>query len=216
MWLVWPIATVTAMPTIALPKPRLESSYSVEAALANRRSVRSFSDAPISLAELGQLLWAAQGITSDEGYRTAPSAGALYPLEIYAMVGNVDGLAPGIYKYTPRDHSLKTWRSEDRRAALAAAAYDQASVMDNAVVIVLCAVPARTARKYGERSTRYIFMEVGHSAQNVFLQAQSLGLAAVVVGAFSDEAAERVLELPERESLLYLMPVGLATGVGPD
>ena len=201
--------TVTAdVPIVELPSPRTDGGESVEAALASRRSVRDFAEAPVSLAELGQLLWAAQGVTSKAGYRTAPSAGALYPLEVYAVVGNVNTLTPAVYRYRPQDHALHHWRDEDRRAALAAAALDQAWVRDAAAVIVFCAVAARTERKYGQRSGQYIAIEVGHAAQNVFLQAQSLGLAAVVVGAFNDSAVEDVLELPEKENVLYLMPTG--------
>jgi SagB-type dehydrogenase family enzyme len=193
---------------ISLPQPRLASDFSIEEALQNRRTVRDFAQAPITLADLSQLLWAAQGITSPEGYRTAPSAGALYPLEVYLVVGNVEDLAPAIYRYDPDRNALKTWQSGDRRAALTHAALRQRWMEDSAVVLAFCAVSSRTTGKYGDRGERYIFIEVGHAAQNVFLQAQSLGLAAAAVGAFEDRAVGRVLDLPGKEHALYLMPIG--------
>ncbi len=200
--------TARTMATIPLPEPRLVSDVSVEAALLNRRSVRDFSAQPITLAELGQLLWAAQGITSRKGYRTAPSAGALYPLEMYAVVGNVEGLAPGVYRYDPDRHELETWRDGDQRGSVARAALRQRWIRDSAAVLAFCAVPSRTTGKYGNRGERYVLIEVGHAAQNVFLQAGALGLAAVVVGAFRDRDLNEVLELSRGEEAVYLMPIG--------
>jgi SagB-type dehydrogenase family enzyme len=199
-----------ASSTIALPEPRLQSEYSVEEALQNRRSVRQFSQAPIRLNDLGQLLWAAQGITSKRGFRTAPSAGALYPLEIHVLAGNVDGLSTGTYRYQPEQHTLVRRRDDDQRSALADAAAQQTWVREGVVVLVLSAVSRRTERKYGGWSERYILIEVGHAAQNVFLQAQSLGLATAVVGAFRDDEVAELLELPRGERPIYLMPVGHA------
>ena len=203
-----PAADVSS--TITLPEPRVRSEYSVEEALENRRTVREFSRAAVSLKDLGQLLWAAQGITSKRGFRTAPSAGALYPLEIHVVAGNVDGLAPGTYRYEPERHALAPRQVGDQRKALAEAALRQNWVRESAAVLVFSAVSSRTQKKYGGRSERYIFIEVGHAAQNVFLQAQSLGLAAAVVGAFRDDEAAELLELPRGERPIYLMPVGHA------
>ena len=200
--------TTKMMATIPLPEPRLESGYSVEEALLNRRSVRDFSAQPITLAELGQLLWAAQGVTSRNGYRTAPSAGALYPLEVYAVVGAVEGLAPGIYGYQPGAHELEARRAGDYRSSLSQAALGQQWIRDSAAILVFCAVSSRTTAKYGRRGESYILMEVGHAGQNVFLQAQALGLSAVVVGAFRDAAVNELLTLPRGENALYLMPIG--------
>lgn len=196
--------------TISLPEPRVRSEYSVEEALENRRTVRDFSRAPVTLKDLGQLLWAAQGITSKRGFRTAPSAGALYPLEIHVLAGNVDGLAPGVYRYRPERHVLTPRRSGDQRQALAEAAMQQSWVGESAAVLVFSAVSSRSRKKYGHRSERYVFIEVGHAAQNVFLQAQSLGLAAAVVGAFRDDEVAQLLQLPGGERPIYLMPVGHA------
>jgi SagB-type dehydrogenase family enzyme len=191
-----------------LPPPRLTGTLSVEEALQARRSVRGYTNEAITLAELGQLLWAAQGITSEPGLRTAPSAGALYPLEVYVVAGNVEGLAPGVYKYQPAKHTLTQVLGGDRRAALWKAALEQAPVRDAPVSLVLTAVHARTAQKYRGRAERYVHIEVGHAAQNVYLQAESLNLGTVAVGAFDDDTLGDALSLPTNERPLYLMPVG--------
>ncbi|NIR60377.1 MAG: SagB/ThcOx family dehydrogenase [Gammaproteobacteria bacterium] len=191
-----------------LPEPRLAGAHPLERLLAQRRCVRSFANAALSLAELGQLLWAAQGITDPEGLRTAPSAGALYPLELYSVVGAVDGLEAGIYRYRPEGHQLKQTAAGDRRGPLARAALGQSWLGDAAVVIALAAVLERTSRKYGRRAERYVPMEVGHAGQNLFLQAEALDLAAAVVGAFDDGEVATVLGLPAGAQPLSLMPVG--------
>jgi SagB-type dehydrogenase family enzyme len=173
-----------------------------------RRSVREFRDDPITLAQLSQLLWAAQGITDSRGLRTAPSAGALYPLELYVLAGDVAGLPEGIYKYRVNGHKLLRLSAEDRRRQLERAAWDQDYVRRNAALIVFAAVESRTTGKYGRRGLRYIHIEVGHAAQNVMLQAQALGLGAAVVGAFDDDRVEDLLDVPGNEQALYLMPIG--------
>lgn len=196
------------MDAIHLPSPRLDSAFSVERALKQRRSVRDFSGAALTLAETGQLLWAAQGVTSPEGLRTAPSAGALYPLEIILVAGNVTGLPPGVYAYAPAGHTLKALAAGDRRAGLAQAALSQQWMLDAPAVIAFCADERLATRKYGGKGVSYIYTEVGHAAQNVFLQAQALGLGAAVVGAFDDARAAALLQLPREQRPLYLMPVG--------
>lgn len=193
---------------IKLPPPRQDSEVSVERALRERRSIREFGDAPITLEQLSQLLWAAQGTTSRQGFRTAPSAGALYPLELYVLAGNVDGLPAGLFRYRPRDHSLLSVASDDRRKKMQRAALGQEWVGHNAVLIVFCSVDSRTTAKYGRRGVRYIHIEVGHAAQNIMLQVQALGLGSAVVGAFDDDSVAKILELPENERPLYLLPVG--------
>ncbi|HBH35925.1 MAG TPA: nitroreductase [Gammaproteobacteria bacterium] len=193
---------------INLPEPRLESDYSIEQAIHNRRSVREFSNKPLSLAEVSQLLWSAQGVTDDKGLRSAPSAGALYPLTLYLVVGNVKGLKPGIYQYAPDGHQLRKMKNGDSRKDVARAALQQYWIQESAAVLIFSAIEKRTTRKYGQRGIRYIHIEVGHSAQNLFLQAQSLGLAAAVVGAFDDSRIETIMNLPTEEQLLYLMPLG--------
>jgi SagB-type dehydrogenase family enzyme len=188
---------------ISLPTPRLKGTLTLEEVLAQRRSVREFVDTPLTEAELGQLLWAAQGITHPAGLRTVPSAGALYPLEVYAVT------RAGVYRYEPEGHRLVVQVEGDVRPALHAAALRQDAVLNAAVVIVITAVYARTVQKYGEeRSPRYVHLEAGHAAQNVLLQAVALGLGAVPIGAFYDEQVQQVLALPSDHAPLYLIPVG--------
>ena len=193
---------------IELPSPRQNSEFSLERALRERRSVRQFRDDAITLSQLSQLLWSAQGITDSRGFRTAPSAGALYPLEIYVMVGNVSELPVGLYKYRPADHKLFRVSNEDRREQTRQAAWGQEWVSKNAVLIVFSSVDSRTTGKYGSRGIRYVHIELGHAAQNVLLQAQALGLGAAIVGAFHDDSVEDILDLPKNERAVYLIPIG--------
>ncbi|KFD40644.1 nitroreductase [Peptococcaceae bacterium SCADC1_2_3] len=193
---------------VKLPAPRYDSPTSVEAALCARRSVRDYKDLPLTLAEVSQLLWAAQGITSTRGFRTAPSAGALYPLEVYLEVGKVKELSSGIYKYELFKHELIKYLAGDKRTALANAALRQSCVKNGAVNIIFSAVYERITGKYGERGIRYVYLEAGHAAQNVCLQAVSLGLGAVVVGAFRDIEVQKVVNMPAQEHPLYIIPVG--------
>ena len=194
--------------TVALPQPRLAGSVSVEEALLERRSVRQYSDDSLRLEEASQLLWAAQGVTADWGGRTAPSAGALYPLEMYLAAVRIEGLAAGVYKYVPNGHKLAAVSMGDVARELADAALGQGSIRDAAAVLVFTAVYERTTSKYSERGIRYVHMEAGHAAQNVLLQATALGLGCVVVGAFDDEALTGVLNAPLEEIPLCLIPVG--------
>ena len=212
-WLLFGItlcamSAVRSSETIKLPGPRLESDFSVEQAIHNRRSVREFSNKPLSLVEVSQLLWSAQGMTDDEGLRSAPSAGALYPLVLYIVAGNIKDLEPGIYQYSPDRHILRRIKEGDTRKELASAALQQDWVKDSAALLIFSAIEKKTTWKYGKRGVRYIHIEVGHSAQNAFLQAQSLGLGAAVVGAFDDSRIGTILNLPAGEQVLYLMPVG--------
>ncbi len=193
---------------IKLPAPNLHGTVSLEDSLVRRRSVRDYSQEPLNLGELSQLLWAAQGITGDWGARTAPSAGALYPLEVYALVGNVQGLAAGIYHYIPNDHDIVLTTPGDMRLQLAGAALGQTSVKSAAVDLVFTAVYPRITRKYGERGIRYTHMEIGHAAQNVCLQAAAMGLGTVPIGAFDDIKVGTLLKLPKDEAPLYIIPVG--------
>jgi len=194
--------------TVKLPDPRREGSVSLEAAIQARRSVREFADEPLSLEEVGQLLWAAQGITSPEGARAAPSAGGTYPLEILVAAGHVTGLEPGVYRYRPAGHELVPIVSGDVRVRLAEASMDQAWVAEAAVDVVIAAVYARTTERYGERGVRYVHLEAGHAAENLCLQATALGLGAVTVGAFSDEEAAATLHMSQEEEPMYVIPVG--------
>jgi SagB-type dehydrogenase family enzyme len=195
------------MKSVELPEPRTRSQVSIETALRERRSVREYAPEPVTLAEVSQLLWAAQGVTdARQGLRTAPSAGALYPLELYLVAGNIEGLRDGLYRYRPAPHRLLAIGPGDRREALAEVALRQSFLRDSAGVLVFTAVPRRTTAKYGRRGLRYVYMEAGHSGQNVYLQAVSLGLATVVVGAFDDADLQEVLGIEEEP--LYLMPFG--------
>ncbi|MDX1697723.1 MAG: SagB/ThcOx family dehydrogenase [Thiohalobacterales bacterium] len=206
-----PVAAAQTMQeplVIELPQPQTAAGMPVERTLRQRRSVRRFSDRPLELTDAAQLLWSAQGITSRDGLRTAPSAGALYPLEIYLAAGNVNGLPAGIWHYRPDGHRLVQLSDSDVRTPLARAALDQAWVREAAAVVVFAAVFERTLRKYGKRGTRYVHIEAGHAAQNLFLQAVSLDIRTVVVGAFRDADVAAVLDLPEDHAPLILMPLG--------
>lgn len=197
---------------ISLPTPRLSGDLSVEAAIANRRSRREYGDAPLSLREVGQLAWAAQGVTDVRtSHRAAPSAGALYPLELYAVVGEggVRELVPGVYRYEPAGHELATVVARSVQADLADAALGQDSVATSAMNLVITAVDRRTTGKYGRRGERrYVPMEAGHAAENVYLQAESLGLGTVTIGAFYDGRVRELLSLAAAERPLYVLPVG--------
>lgn len=193
---------------LALPLPRTKGEISLEQCLLRRRSVRSYSNTALSLAQISQLLWAAQGITAEDYLRTAPSAGALYPLELYLVAGNVDGVSPGLYHYRPEQHELVLVKPGHLQRRLAQAALGQDCVANAAAIILFTAVYARTSGKYGRRATRYVHIEIGHAAQNVCLQATALGLGTVTVGAFEDEEVKRVAALPESYEPVYLMPVG--------
>lgn len=197
-----------AVSALALPEPRTKSEVSLEQCLWKRRSIRSYADAPLSLAVVSQLLWAAQGITAEGYLRTAPSAGALYPLEVYLVAGNVDGVAAGIYHYRPERHELVLIKAGDLRPELTRSALGQDCVGDAAAMILFAAVYARTSGKYGQRAARYVHMEAGHAAQNVCLQATALGLGTVTAGAFADDEVKRVMALPDNHDPIYMLPVG--------
>ena len=195
---------------VRLSEPRYASNTSVEKALSERRSIRSYEDEPLTLRDLSQLLWAAQGTTDPRGFRTAPSAGALYPLELYVAAGNVTDLPDGVYKYKPYEHELVKIAEGDKRIELSRAALGQGSIREGAAVIIFSAVYERTTVKYGERGMRYVHIEVGHAAQNVYLQAASLNLGTVIVGAFYDDEVKKIMGMRENEEPLCLMPVGKA------
>jgi SagB-type dehydrogenase family enzyme len=193
---------------IKLPQPVHDGRTSLEKTLQERRSIRQYKNAPIALSDLSQLLWASQGISGSGGRRTAPSAGALFPLNVYIIAGNVTGLSAGIYSYDPHKHELTRVAEGDARAEMSKAALGQSSIKSAPAVLVLSAVYERTTVKYGERGIRYVHMEAGHAAQNIYLQAAALNLGTVVIGAFDDDGIRRVLRMTGREHPLYLMPVG--------
>ncbi|MCK4577286.1 MAG: SagB/ThcOx family dehydrogenase [Candidatus Marinimicrobia bacterium] len=211
---------------IRLPSPRHDSGTSVEKALLTRRSIRKYTEDPLSISEISQILWAAQGLTMkienpssvwrgsqwQGGLRTAPSAGALYPLELYLVAGNVDDLPEGVYRYYPSDHKIVRVLEGDRRAQLSKAAFTQVQIATAPAAVVISAVYERTAVKYGERARRYVHIEVGNATQNIYLQAVSLGIGTVLIGAFSDSSVKEVMALPEEESPLGIMPLGRIGG----
>ncbi|MEN8007811.1 MAG: SagB/ThcOx family dehydrogenase [Candidatus Krumholzibacteriota bacterium] len=193
---------------VKLPDPNRQGELSVEEGLQKRRSVREYAPGPLKLEDVAQILWAAQGFNDPEGYRTAPSAGALYPLEVYLVVGEVSDLPAGVYHYRPRQHDLVLVKSGDMRGPLFSASIRQEYVRDAPAVLAIAGVFERTARKYGQRARRYVHMEVGHAAQNVYLQAVAIGLGTVMVGAFDDGDVQKLLGLPQDHEPLALMPLG--------
>jgi SagB-type dehydrogenase family enzyme len=196
---------------IRLPPPPHKGTLSLEEAIARRRSKRDFTSEPISLSQLSQILWAAQGITDTlREFRTAPSAGATYPLEVFVVCGRngIEGVDDGIYHYNVAQHSLARHHKGDVRLELARAALGEQSIYQAPLNIVICAIYQRTTPRYGGRAERYVHMEVGHAGQNIYLQAVALGLVTVAVGAFHDEEVREVLRLDKQYKPLYIMPVG--------
>ena len=201
----------TADNVVALPEPKRTGKISLEEAIYNRRGTRVFENKSLTLQQISQLLWAAGGKAIDGlsgPSRSAPSAGGLYPLEYILVAGNVKGLVPGIYRYDWKNHSIRLIKKGDHRDALTRAALNQRFIQSAPVCIVITAMYGRTAWKYGERGViRYVHMDAGHAAENMFLQAISLGLGTVTVGAFSDEAVKSVIDVIDEEPL-YIMPFG--------
>ena len=204
-----------------LPPPVTDGSMSVEEALASRRSRRNFMDRAISMDKLSQILWAAYGITYPipdahpglrGGLRTTPSAGATFPLEVYVVVGNVEGLTPGVYRYVSEEHKLVKVIDGDVRNELSVAALGQRMVREAPASVFYSAIFSRITGRYGERGIMYAYIELGHSAQNVYLQVEALGLGTVAVGAFIDDMVRQILNLPENEEPLYIMPFGYFYG----
>jgi SagB-type dehydrogenase family enzyme len=190
---------------ISLPEPRKDGGMSVEAAIAARRSVREFSDVRLTWAEIGQLAWAAQGITDPAGrLRAAPSAGALYPLELYFVTPD------GAYHYVPAGHKMEQLSDGDLRGELRSAGGNQEALGRAPLTIVIAAVYERTAARYDERAQRYVHIETGHVGGNIHLQAKALGLDSVPIGAFRDDEVVRLLSLPPDCTPVYLIAVGHA------
>ena len=194
---------------IQLPGPQQESGTSIEQALQTRRSVREYSADYVSLDKIAQLLWAAQGVTAERGHRTVPSAGALYPLEIYLVAGEVPGLEQGVYHYVPGEHALVLVARGDPRAELQAAALHQDAIGSAPALIVIAAQYERTTAKYGQRGVRYVHIETGCAAQNIYLQTVPLGLGTVLIGAFHDQDVLEILGLYPDHQPLAIMPVGV-------
>ena len=195
--------------TIALQGPSFKGQISLEEAILKRRSTRVFSSRNITKSQLSQLLWACQGMTRGY-YRTIPSAGATYPLEIFVLLGEdgVESLDGGVYQYVPKEHFIIHHLPGDLRKGLCSACLEQDFIRRVPLSFVICAEYSRTTASYGERGVRYVHMEVGHLGQNLALQGEALGLCSVMVGAFRDEDVSRVVNLPVELKPLYVVPVG--------
>ena len=189
-----------------LPKPKSSGRTSLEEALSKRRSVRDYGKNSLTVEEIGRLLWAAQGVTEKWGGRTAPSAGALYPLEIYLLAGEVKGLETGLYHYRPTDHSLSRKKAGDLRGDVMEASLHQEQILKAPATLIITAVYQRTTQKYGERGVRYVHQETGSVCQNIHLQAESLNLGTVWIGAFDDQKVKQALGIAEEP--LAIMPGG--------
>ena len=184
---------------------------SIEEILNCRRTVRAFNPTPLRLDQLSQLLWATYGVTDPRReVKTAPSAGALYPLDIYLAVGErgVEGLEGGVYHYVPPCHALEAMGSGDRRKEVARASLEQVWMAEAPIMVIITAEYKRTTGKYRERGIRYVHMEVGHAGENLFLQSVALGLGAGIVGAFDDDAVAEALEIPTGHEPLLIVPIG--------
>jgi SagB-type dehydrogenase family enzyme len=188
----------------ALPAPRTSGAMSLEEAIAARRSGRDFRPEPLPLWLVGQLLWAAQGVTGSSGKRAAPSAGALYPLEVYVVEPSA------VLHYLPQGHRIERRADVDRRGELQTAAFGQSFVASAPIVIVIAAVFERTRHKYGAVADDLVNREAGHAAENLLLEATAQRLAAVPVGGFDPRAVELAVALPPGCDALYLIPVGYA------
>jgi SagB-type dehydrogenase family enzyme len=218
--LVWACGTkwASAFPTVwpkeaimQLPRPAAKGTVTVEQALHQRRTVRSFSSRAIGIHQLSQLLWAAQGVTAIDGFkRAAPSAGALYPMDLYVVIGadGVTDLEEGVYRYEPGAHEVSIVTRGDLREAVAEASLGQRWMARAPLSCLITAEYDRARVKYGQRGRRYAMIEAGHIGQNIFLQAEALGLKAGIVGAFHDRKIAQVTGIPPDHEPLLIMPVG--------
>ena len=193
---------------VKLSELKVSSESRIEELIEKRRSIRKYTDRELSESVISRILWAAQGISSEDGLRTSPSAGALYPLEIHLVAGEGSGLEPGTYRYVPEEHIIVQEIAGDMREKLSKAALSQPMVKNAFVSIVISAVYPRITSKYGKRGIRYAHMEAGHAAQNVYLLGVELGVGTCAVGAFEDEEVRKVLKLPANEEPLYILPLG--------
>lgn len=189
--------------TIKLPIPKSHGAMSLEEAIYRRRSIRSFLPNELNKEQLSQLLWACQGITEPQWqFRAAPSAGSLYPLEIYLVNKN------GVYSYKPLEHSLVRVTKGYKRPSLSRAALAQNFISEAPIDIIVTGVLSRTREKFGSRAPRYVILEAGHAAENLLLQATSLGLGAVSIGSFWDDVVATSLGLPVNHDPYYIIPIG--------
>jgi SagB-type dehydrogenase family enzyme len=210
MGLIMTAAPGLGAEVVKLPPPVYKGTMSVEEALKARRTVREFANRSLDLKQVSQLLWGTDGISDERGHRTAASAGATYPLEIYVVAGErgVAGLPAGVYRYLVKEHALEPGVKGDLRAAVARASLNQTWMTHAPVMVVIAAEYRRCTARYGERGIMYTHMESGHVGTNVFLQAEALGLGAGIVGAFEDKGLGQLLQLPKEQVPLLVMPVG--------
>jgi SagB-type dehydrogenase family enzyme len=201
------LALADAPPRVALPAARIQGAVSVEAALHQRRSVRAFAAAPLTLAELGQLCWAAQGVTDEQGHRTAASARAAYPLQVYVLAGAVQGLPAGTYRYVPAGHALELLEPGDRIADFVQRGVGESWVARAPALLVVTGTVAKMGRM-GDRGPLFMAVEAGLAAQGFFLQAEALGLGSTYVGGFKPKESHDLLHLADGEEVLGVFPVG--------
>jgi SagB-type dehydrogenase family enzyme len=192
--------------TIKLPAPKLKGSVSLEEAIEKRRTIRVFGAAPLTLEEVSQLLWSAQGITSPTGLRAAPSPIALFLVNTYFLAGNVAGLQPGFYHYTPAGHSLELIKKGDLRREFAK--LGQAIYNESAATLVFASLDERAKKAAGDNAQKIALLEMAHIAENVLLQATALDLASVPSSGFDNDKAREILGVPADETPLYFVPVG--------
>lgn len=192
---------------VQLPLPRYDSPVSVEKALRLRQSTRLFEKSSVSIQELSQLLWSAQGIGNRHGYRTSPSAGALFPIELYVLVRRGEGVYPGFYHYIPNKHHLEISTNSIDEEKLFMASYKQSWVKNAPILIVIASDTNRTAQKYHVKAFQYASMESGHVAQNMMLQSVSLGLGIVGVGAFDEQEIKQIFDIHTLD-VMYLICIG--------
>lgn len=198
--------------TIKLPEPERRGGTPIWDCLRERRSIRDYKNLPVSLKELSQILWGSYGVTAREwGYhlKTAPSAGALYPIEIYVASFNVDGLKKGIYHFNPKEMTLRGIFEGDFSREITHACLSQDFILSSAFTLILTAIPSRTIGRYRERGVRYILMDLGCIIQNIYLSLTALKMGGCVIGAFSDSAMNKIMNLnPEKELVLALFSAG--------
>jgi len=187
---------------IELPQPKTKGTVSIEETITKRRSVRNFQKKNLTIEQISQILWSAQGLTSKRGFRSAPSAGAIYPMEIYFASND------GLFRYIPQGHKIEKLKDGDLRSQLCNAAFGQDFISYAGISIIICCDYEKIISKYSKRGIRYADMEAGHITQNIQLQAVSLGLGSCPVGAFNDGSVSKLLQLPKNLTPIYIIPVG--------
>jgi SagB-type dehydrogenase family enzyme len=201
-----------AISRISLPKPEFSPDIQFWDIINKRHTTRAFKNEPLSIMDLSQLLFGMSGLTRifpKFAFRTVPSAGALFPIEIYAIINDVSGIEQGIYHYNIEKHELEYLKQGDFRKSVADACYGQRMIAKSAVNFIWTAMIERTRINYAERAYRYIYLDCGHLGQNFYLVAEALRLNACVVGAYYDDEINKILDLDEKkEFAIYMGVVG--------